>query len=74
MHQIRIHLSHAGYPIIGDLMYGNAAINRLAKKERITRQLLHSTTYSFRDSFAKKQQTFTAPYPEDFTLLMSYGI
>ncbi len=28
-HQIRIHLSQAGYPIIGDRLYGNSALNRL---------------------------------------------
>lgn len=73
MHQIRIHLSDAWYPIIGDLMYGNPVINRLAKKEKILRQLLHSTTYSFWDPFAQKQQTFTSPYPEDFSYLISYA-
>lgn len=70
MHQIRIHLSNAGYPIIGDLMYGNAVINRLAKKQNIHRQLLHSATYSFWDPFLEKQQTFHAPYPADFSLLV----
>jgi 23S rRNA pseudouridine1911/1915/1917 synthase len=74
MHQIRAHLSDAWYPIIGDLMYGNPVTNRLAKKEKICRQLLHSTTYSFWDPFAEKQQTYTAPYPDDFSLLISYAL
>jgi 23S rRNA-/tRNA-specific pseudouridylate synthase len=55
------------------MMYGNPAINRLAKKEKILRQLLHSTTYSFWDPFTKKQQTHTAPYPDDFSLLIPYA-
>lgn len=73
MHQIRVHLSNAGYPILGDLMYGNPVTNRLAKKEHIIRQLLHSSTYSFRDPFTQTQQQFTAPYPEDFNLLIRHA-
>lgn len=74
MHQIRAHLTNAGYPIIGDLMYGNPVTNRLAKKEKIVRQLLHSTTYSFWDPFSEKQQTHTAPYPDDFSILITHAL
>ncbi len=73
MHQIRIHLSDAGFPVVGDLMYGNPVVNRLAKKEKVLRQLLHSTTYSFWDPFTTRQQSFTAPYPEDFSYLIAYA-
>ncbi len=74
MHQIRAHLSDAWYPIVGDLMYGNPVTNRLAKKEKVYRQLLHSTTYSFWDPFEKKQQTYTAPYPDDFNHLIHHAL
>ena len=70
MHQIRIHLAHIGYPILGDLMYGDAAINRIAtKKAHITRQLLHSRKYWFFDPFVNTEVKLTAPTPDTFTQL-----
>gem|GEM_PF-5309876 len=45
MHQIRIHAAHMGFPVLGDLTYGTPAINRLASKQSITRQLLHASSY-----------------------------
>ena len=44
-HQIRAHLAHIGYPIIGDGKYGNNQIN---KKFNCTTQLLVSESISFR--------------------------
>ncbi|MFA5098388.1 MAG: RluA family pseudouridine synthase [Candidatus Margulisiibacteriota bacterium] len=39
-HQIRVHLSHAGYPIVGDTIYG-------LKKDRSERMMLHSFFLGF---------------------------
>lgn len=71
MHQIRVHLSHAWYPLLGDLMYGQPALNRLAQKLKINRQLLHSWQYWFFDPFQNKQVSYTAQIPEDFSLLFA---
>jgi len=69
MHQIRVHLSYNKWPIIGDIMYGDPTINRLAKKYyQITRQLLHSWKYSF--EYKWKKYNITAPIPEDFKSLI----
>lgn len=66
MHQIRIHLSSEGYPVLGDLIYGNPVINRKLNKEfHITRQLLHCYQYSFQDMNGKNI-AFTAEMPDDF--------
>jgi len=68
MHQIRVHLSKKKLPIIWDLMYGNAIINRLASKNyNIKRQLLHSFKYSF--EYKWKIYNIKAPIPEDFNKL-----
>lgn len=32
MHQIRVHVSDAGYPVLGDIVYGNPAANRILYK------------------------------------------
>jgi 23S rRNA-/tRNA-specific pseudouridylate synthase len=72
MHQIRVHLANAGYPILGDLLYGNQVINRkLSKNCKIHRQLLHCRKYSFYDEINKKNQSRQAPIPNTFTQLWS---
>ena len=43
-HQIRVHLAHAGYPIVGDEKYGDFALNRELKQ----RLLLHAARLSFK--------------------------
>ncbi|HEX6530306.1 MAG TPA: RluA family pseudouridine synthase [Burkholderiales bacterium] len=43
-HQIRVHLAHAGYPIVGDDKYGDFALNRELKQ----RLLLHAARLSFK--------------------------
>ena len=43
-HQIRVHLAHAGHPVVGDDKYGDFALNRALKQ----RLLLHAAKLSFR--------------------------
>lgn len=69
MHQIRVHLAHIGHPILGDIQYWLPVINRLAHKNCwITRQLLHSYTYTF-SSLEDKEIAVTAPPPQEFEKL-----
>lgn len=72
MHQIRVHLSHAGYPVLGDIVYGNPVVNRLLYKSlRINRQLLHCQKYSFFDEIQNKQMDFESSLPDDFLYVLS---
>lgn len=41
-HQIRVHLSHAGFPIVGDDKYGDFDFNRLLAKAGLRRMFLHA--------------------------------
>lgn len=61
-HQIRVHLQHAGCPILGDAVYGSASINQ---RYPVRRQLLHAWRLAFEHPFTKKMLTFSADPPED---------
>lgn len=58
-HQIRVHLSYIGHPILGDTLYGG-------EFEGISRQLLHAHKISFIHPLTKEQVEYIAPIPEDF--------
>lgn len=57
-HQIRIHLKHLGFPLIGDVIYN-------PDLEAIQRQALHSWRLSFRHPITGEAMSFLAPLPED---------
>lgn len=61
-HQIRAHLSSIGHPIIGDMKYGNANINRTYyERFHVNHQLLHAYRLEFEDG-----RIFTADTPPVF--------
>jgi 23S rRNA pseudouridine1911/1915/1917 synthase len=75
MHQIRVHLADAGFPVLGDLVYGNPAVNRILHRSLgINRQLLHCRQYSFFDYLANTHRTFKADIPADFDKVMNNGL
>jgi RluA family pseudouridine synthase len=61
-HQIRVHLSGIGHPILGDHQYGRAA----TCKYRPQRTLLHASSISFEHPFTKKMFHIDSPMPQDF--------
>jgi 23S rRNA pseudouridine1911/1915/1917 synthase len=68
-HQIRVHLSHLGHPILGDLIYGGHL------QHGITRQSLHATRLDFVHPVSGKPMSFTIPLPQDMaTVLDSQGL
>ena len=63
MHQIRIHLSKAGFPIFADDKYGDFKLNKLLQKKlKIKRLCLASVKLTL--PIDKQLKTFTIPYPE----------
>jgi 23S rRNA pseudouridine1911/1915/1917 synthase len=69
-HQIRVHLSYIGLPILGDDMYGGKhTTERMLGGESdamlLARQALHATTLGFRHPMTEKQVMFTAPMAAD---------
>lgn len=70
MHQIRAHLAHIGYPVLGDIMYGDDNTNKtLENQYGITRQLLHSRKYWFFDKFNNKYLEVDSDFPVVFNKL-----
>lgn len=57
-HQIRVHLSEHGYPIIGDASYGG-----LQGRHRL---MLHARALSFEHPITQKPICIESPIPEDF--------
>ena len=74
-HQLRVHMSGLGHPIVGDKMYGGGplymsqlnGIHDVAEGPLITRQALHAHTIEFYHPRTDKQMSLSAPWPEDFT-------
>lgn len=69
-HQIRVHLSHIGCPIIGDIRYGNSELDRELFRKTIwhNRLYLHADQISFFYQEMNKKVTFCAPVPSIFTI------
>ncbi|MDH4191707.1 MAG: pseudouridine synthase, partial [Betaproteobacteria bacterium] len=64
-HQIRVHLAHAGYPIVGDDKYGDFDLNREWVRRGVKRLLLHARRLAFRHPATLEPVRFEAPLPED---------
>jgi 23S rRNA pseudouridine955/2504/2580 synthase len=46
-HQIRVHLAHAGHPVLGDDKYGDFELNRALAKRGVKRLFLHASRLAF---------------------------
>jgi 23S rRNA pseudouridine1911/1915/1917 synthase len=76
-HQIRVHLAHAGYPIVGDPTYGRRLAVPKGATARLTavlrgfrRQALHAAKLSFEHPITGDAREFSAPLPTDMAELL----
>ena len=60
-HQIRVHMSHIGYPIVGDDTYSNGK-----NPFGVTSQMLHSKTLGITHPVTNEYMEFNAPIPKEF--------
>ncbi len=67
-HQIRVHLSEAGAPLLGDPLYSRPPTDPRARaaSEVLARQALHARVLGFDHPSTGKRVRFEAPWPEDF--------
>lgn len=57
-HQIRVHFSDAGYPLVGDFLYGR-------ERDDLPRHALHCARVSFLHPVIEQRLTFNSDLPED---------
>jgi 23S rRNA pseudouridine1911/1915/1917 synthase len=76
-HQIRVHLTHAGYPLVGDKVYGGrlALPKGLGEDTRAAlrafpRQALHAARLELDHPITGKRLAVASPLPEDMTRLL----
>ena len=80
-HQIRVHLTHLGHPLIGDPSYGRARMAPRAKTPaeeeayaaavNFQRQALHAYVLGFQHPTTHKVTRFESPWPADLAALIA---
>jgi 23S rRNA pseudouridine1911/1915/1917 synthase len=76
-HQIRVHLTHIGHPLLGDDLYGSGyktKVNRLPDPAKaallaLGRQALHATVLGFAHPSTGETLRFESPLPGDMAVL-----
>jgi RluA family pseudouridine synthase len=83
-HQIRVHLRHAGWPIVGDTLYGGPGLYlsqlkpgyrfkpRQAEKPLLGRVALHAEQIAFEHPVTGQPLVITAPWPKDLSSAIKY--
>jgi 23S rRNA pseudouridine1911/1915/1917 synthase len=69
-HQLRVHLTSLGHPILGDHTYGGRKVCTIADME-IPRVMLHARTLGFTHPMTAKVEDFTKSVPADMETVMS---
>ncbi|RLA79813.1 MAG: RluA family pseudouridine synthase [Deltaproteobacteria bacterium] len=70
-HQIRVHLSASGHPVVGDPLYGRRKVRSIEdgllreKVQGLGRQALHASRIRFRHPSTGKPMEFSSPLPQD---------
>ncbi|MBS3935012.1 MAG: RluA family pseudouridine synthase [Sulfuritalea sp.] len=64
-HQIRVHLAHLGFPILGDEKYGDFALNREVQKFGLKRMFLHAAAMGLPHPLNGERLSLAAPLPAE---------
>ena len=64
-HQIRVHLTHLGFPLAGDDKYGDFAWNKVLAKAGLKRMFLHAKELSVTHPLTGERMKFESPLPRD---------
>lgn len=75
-HQIRVHLAHIGYPVVGDSTYGGGRENSIRDPQTrravqsLGRHFLHSAELAFNHPRTGDRLEFTAPLPDELAAFL----
>lgn len=71
-HQIRVHMSSLGYPVVGDLVYNPKSTGNEAARQKLALRghALHAAQLTFTHPLTGLLLEFEAPLPEDFQALI----
>ena len=76
-HQIRVHMSHIKYPLLGDPLYGkrliipqSASKTLLSKLQQFKRQALHANKIRFSHPVSHEKLTVKSKIPEDIISIL----
>lgn len=76
-HQIRVHMTHIGHPIVGDPVYGGGRSKAKGLPEDalraiagLGRQALHATSLGFIHPLKDELFSYTSPLPDDMAMLL----
>ncbi|MCC6208776.1 MAG: RluA family pseudouridine synthase [Gammaproteobacteria bacterium] len=73
-HQIRVHLAHAGHPVLGDDKYGDFELNRALARQGLKRLFLHARRLAFTHPVSGERLRFEAPLPADLTTFLETNL
>ncbi|MBL4808519.1 MAG: RluA family pseudouridine synthase [Phycisphaerales bacterium] len=71
-HQIRVHLAHQGFPIVGDDMYGGRPFLNADTTPMLDRQALHAALLEFSHPITEEPMKFIAPIRDEFLAVIEY--
>jgi len=70
-HQIRVHLTHLGFPLAGDDKYGDFAWNKALARQGLKRMFLHAHRIRFTHPVDGREIVVEAPLPPDLTAFVA---
>lgn len=69
-HQIRVHLSHLGFPLAGDDKYGDFTLNKTLQKAGLKRMFLHATHLALAHPLSGAPLVLSAPLPPELAAFL----
>jgi len=70
-HQIRVHLSHLGFPLAGDDKYGDFSLNKDLQKAGLKRMFLHAAKLTFKHPLSGEPVSLEAPLPPELAAFLA---